>query len=367
MNLPRIAPVHPRRPVGDEVSVALVGNPNAGKTTLFNQLTGLRAKTSNFPGTTIEHRSGRATIASRNVRFIDLPGLYSINSATAEERTARQAIEGDLPGIPAPRGVVLLVDSTNLERNLYLASQVLEMKRPTVIALNMIDLAEKDGIKIDPVRLSDELGCPVVPISARTGRGIPELRREIGLIASGGAEAPKPADTSETAERACECGGCPFASRYDWAEAVGRRCVGGMPRSMGRQTEQIDRVLTHPVGGAIAFTAVMVAVFALIFWIAQYPMGWIETFFVAAGSFVGGLMPAGDLRSLVVDGAIAGVGGVLVQHVVDHVRRLQGRQLQLEYEHGLRPALRRRQRLVRTAAVRNAGLCRRGLRHLSGV
>lgn len=312
MNLPRIVPAPPRRPIGDEVSIALVGNPNAGKTTLFNALTGLRAKTSNFPGTTIEHRSGRATIASRNVRLIDLPGLYSINSATAEERAARQAIEGDLDGVPSPSGVVLLLDATNLERNLYLASQVLELKQPTVIALNMIDLAERDGMKIDTAKLAIELGCPVVPISARSGRGVPELRREIGLIASGGATAPDPSKATELPAPACDCGGCPFAERYDWAEAVGRKCLGGMPRSLGRQTERIDRVLTHPVGGAIAFGAVMLTVFAMIFWIAQYPMDWIESFFVAAGSFVGGLIPDGDLKSLIVDGAIGGVGGVLV-------------------------------------------------------
>ena len=311
MNLPRIAAAPPM-PLGDEVSLALVGNPNAGKTTLFNALTGLRAKTSNFPGTTIEHRTGRTIIAHRNVRLIDLPGLYSINSATAEERTARAAIEGDLPGLPTPCGVVLLLDATNLERNLYLASQVLELKQPTVIALNMIDLAERDGIKIDADALAAELGCPVVPISARSGRGVPRLRREIGLIAAGGASAPQPPENTDLPEPACDCGGCPFAMRYDWAEAVGRKCLGGAPRSLGRQTERIDRVLTHPVGGTVAFGGVMLAVFAMIFWIAQYPMDWIEVFFLAAGSFVSSVIPAGDLRSLMVDGVIGGVGGVLV-------------------------------------------------------
>jgi len=312
MNFPRIVAAPSRQPVDDDASLTLVGNPNAGKTTLFNALTGLRAKTSNFPGTTIEHRTGRATIDSRNVRLIDLPGLYSINSATAEERTARQAIEGDLPGLPKTCGVVLLLDATNLERNLYLASQILELNQPTVIALNMIDLAEREGIKIDVDSLSRELGCPVVPISARSGRGVPELRQEIGRIAAGSTAAPDPPQMEPSAKPACDCGGCPFATRYDWAESVGRKCLGGMPRSLGRQTERIDRVLTHPVGGTIAFAGVMLSVFAMIFWIAQYPMDWIETFFVAAGSFVSGLIPAGDLRSLVVDGAIGGVGGVLV-------------------------------------------------------
>jgi ferrous iron transport protein B len=294
--------------VAERFTLALVGNPNAGKTTLFNALTGLRAKTSNFPGTTIEHRTGLTTIADRDVQLIDLPGLYSINNATAEERTARRAIVGELPNSPVPQAVILLIDATNLERNLYLASQVLQLGRPTLVALNMIDLAERDGIKIDTAQLAEELGCPVVPVSARSGRGLARLRMEIEQIFAGGAAAPM----AKLPDAVCNCTGCPFAARYDWAEEVGRKCMGGTPMSHGRQTERIDRVLTHPLAGTLAFVGVMLAVFALIFWIAQYPMGWIETGFVAAGSFIGGLLPAGDLRSLIVDGIIGGVGGVLV-------------------------------------------------------
>jgi len=296
------------RPGAEEITLALVGNPNAGKTTLFNALTGLRAKTSNFPGTTIEHRTGRTTISDRDVRLIDLPGLYSINNATAEERTARRAIVGELPSLPAPHGVILLIDATNLERNLYLASQVLELGRPTLVALNMIDLAERDGIKIDADRLAEELGCPVVPLSARSGRGLARLRVEIEQLVGANAAPPK----AQLPDAVCNCTGCPFAARYDWAEDVGRKCMHGTPMSHGRQTERIDRVLTHPAAGTLAFVGVMLAVFSLIFWLARYPMGWIESGFVVAGSFVGGLLPAGDLRSLVVDGVIGGVGGVLV-------------------------------------------------------
>jgi ferrous iron transport protein B len=293
---------------GEEVCLALVGNPNAGKTTLFNALTGLRAKTSNFPGTTIEHRSGRTTIAKRVVRLIDLPGLYSINSATMEERIARRALAGQLPRLPALRGVILLLDATNLERNLYLASQVLELGRPTVVALNMIDLAERDGIRIDAERLAAELGCPVVPVSARSGRGLAALRREIERLAS----VPATASLPMASKSFCNCEGCPFAARYDWAEEVGRKCMHGTPVSHGRQTERIDRVLTHPLSGTLLFGAVMLAMFAMIFWIAQYPMEWIGAGFAAAGSLIGELLPAGELRSLVVDGVIGGVGGVLV-------------------------------------------------------
>ena len=277
------------RPLEDEVCLALVGNPNAGKTTLFNALTGLRAKTSNFPGTTIEHRAGRLAFSSDAVRLIDLPGLYSINPTTVEERTAREALLGTIPGLPAPQGVILLLDATHLERNLHLASQVLELRRPTVVALNMIDLAERDGIEIDTGRLAAELGCPVVPVSARSGRGIPELRAAIQQLVSD----PVPPCLSSDSSALCDCDGCPFAARYDWAEEVGRRCLQGPTVSAGQETERIDRVVTHPVVGAAAFILVMMATFSMIFWIAQYPMDWIEAGFGAAGSFVGGFAPAG--------------------------------------------------------------------------
>ncbi len=146
-----------------ELLVALVGNPNAGKTTLFNALTGLRAKTANFPGTTIERRIGHATVGGRHVRVLDLPGLYSLSGRTPEERVARDSLLGHLPGQAQPDLVVLLVDATNLERNLYLASQVLELGIPTLVALNMVDLAERSAIDIDADHLAAELGCPVVP------------------------------------------------------------------------------------------------------------------------------------------------------------------------------------------------------------
>ena len=152
-----------------ERQIVLIGNPNAGKTTLFNALTGLRAKTANFPGTTIERRVGHTPLGGHRVRLLDLPGLYSVSGATPEERVARDALLGTLPGQAKPDLVLLLLDATNLERNLYLASQVLELGLPTVVALNMVDLAERASIQIDAASLARELGCPVVPVVARSG------------------------------------------------------------------------------------------------------------------------------------------------------------------------------------------------------
>ena len=149
-------------------TIALVGNPNAGKTTLFNALTGLRAKTANFPGTTIERKVGRAQVGCHQaVIVVDLPGLYSLDSSAPEEKIASDALRGKLSGHDAPDAVLIVVDATNLERNLFLASQVLEFNRPVIIALNMTDMAESEGIRIDVKKLRTELGCAVVPISAR--------------------------------------------------------------------------------------------------------------------------------------------------------------------------------------------------------
>ncbi len=191
----------------ERTGVLLVGNPNAGKTTLFNRLTGLRAKTANFAGTTVECRTGLARLGDREVELLDLPGLYSLSDSADEERLAHDAVHGEAPGLPRAAAVVLLVDASRLERNLFLASQVLELGVPVVVALNMVDLARRDGIHIEKKKLARELGCPVVPIVARTGRGLDQLRREIAQILNPEATAPAP--------QSCElgCGGCPFQAR----------------------------------------------------------------------------------------------------------------------------------------------------------
>ena len=147
-----------------------MGNPNAGKTTLFNRLTGLRAQTANFPGTTVEHRRGKATLSGDLVTYVDLPGLYTLDAVTADEQVTVEALTGKLAGWQQPDAVIIVGDAMNLERNLFLASQVLELQLPTVLALNMIDVADKHGLKFDYNRLSQRLGCPVMPISARTTR-----------------------------------------------------------------------------------------------------------------------------------------------------------------------------------------------------
>jgi ferrous iron transport protein B len=293
---------------GRELQIALIGNPNAGKTSLFNQLTGLRAKTANFPGTTIETRVSRLALGGHNVRLVDLPGLYSLDATNSEEAVARHALSGEHNGDRRPDAVLLLVDATNLERSLYLASQVLELGLPAIVALSMVDIADREGTRIDADVLSTQLGCPVVPVVARNRRGVVALRERLESLvrelATHGEQAASPL--------ACGgCSGCPFRDRYDWAEGVGKLCVERSPVA-GSRTERIDRVLTHPVGGVAAFGGVMFAVFATIFWLAQYPMGWIDAGFARAGELVGRWAMHPELKSLLVDGVIGGLGGVLI-------------------------------------------------------
>ena len=295
------------------VTVALAGNPNAGKTTLFNRLTGLRAKTANFSGTTTSVRLGRFDLDGKPIQVLDLPGLYGMSEHKIEERIARDALTGQLEGRPTPEAAIVVVDATNLARNLYLAGQVRELGVPTIVALNMIDLAEADGIRIDTESLAIELGAPVVAVSARSGLGIDQLKEELAHVLEAGPDAV-PALPAGIA--ACgSCTSCPHEARYDWAEGVGSRTVRFEPGARfmsARKTEHLDGLLTHPVFGLVFFVLIMSGLFISIFSIAQYPMTWIESGFAIGGDLVGRIIPAGDLNSFVVDGLFGGVGGVLV-------------------------------------------------------
>src|SRR5436305_1013409 len=165
--------------------VVLTGNPNCGKTTLFNALTGLRAKVGNYPGVTVERKEGRLLGSSREQPTIvlDLPGAYSLSPQSLDEQIARDVLFHRLPAVPPPDLVVVVVDASNLQRNLYFATQVIELGYPTFIALNMVDVARNNGHEIDPAQLSRSLGVPVFPIVASTGQGVPQLREKIQTAA----------------------------------------------------------------------------------------------------------------------------------------------------------------------------------------
>ena len=297
-------PVHPPH---HGFTLALVGNPNAGKTTLFNALTGLRAKTANFAGTTVERKVGRLHLEHRQIVVVDLPGLYSLDSKSPDEKLAADALQGKL-GHTAPDAALVVIDATNLERNLFLVSQILELKGPVIVALNMMDMARRDGIHIDVAKLRAELGCAVVPVSARKGEGVEELKRELDRLVAGA----MPEAVNHADPHCAGCTGCSFQARYEWTEQISTRVMDAALVKRSEWTDRLDDVFTHPVAGVAVFHGVMLALFALIFWAAKIPMELIDHGFTAAGQWVGAHMAPGDLQSLLVNGVIAGVGGILV-------------------------------------------------------
>jgi ferrous iron transport protein B len=288
-------------------TLALVGNPNAGKTTLFNALTGLRAKTANFPGTTVERKVGRLHLDHKQIVVVDLPGLYSLDSKSPDEKLAADALQGKLEHT-APNAALVVVDATNLERNLFLASQVLELKCPVVVALNMMDMARRDGIRIDVAKLRDELGCVVVPVSARSGEGVEELKQELNRLVAGA----MPEAVNHVDPHCAGCTGCTFQARYEWTEQISTRVMDSSIVERSKWTDKLDDYFTHPLIGVAVFHVVMLALFALIFWAAQIPMELIDHLFAGIKSWTSSVLPAGDLQSLVSDGVIGGVGGILV-------------------------------------------------------
>jgi len=281
-------------------TVAVVGNPNAGKTSLFNALTGARQKVGNYPGVTVERKAARLTLADgRHVEMVDLPGAYSLNPRSPDEEVTRRVLLGTQEGEGKPSALVCVVDATNLRNHLRF---VLELKRlglPMVVALNMIDLAERDGIKIDVARLQELLGLPVVTTVAVRRRGLDALLAQLpGLIdtAAATATALPPADVRALQSEARTISGQAVVS-----EGQGRRI-----------TRSIDRVVLNPVAGPLILAAILFLMFQAVFAWAEAPMSWIEGVFAMLSTSVANLLPEGWLRSLINDGVIAGVGSVVV-------------------------------------------------------
>ena len=281
--------------------VALVGPPNSGKTTLFNRLTGLRQKVANFPGVTVEHHLGKLPLATgREAFLVDLPGIYSLNPRSEDERVTRDVLAGEMKGIPKPDAVLLILDCTNLARHLLLAVPILSLGLPTLVILNMADDLRNRGGEIDAASLGHELGAPVALVSAAKGEGIDKVWQFLNGT-SLGAPLPKRVELPVLND-------IPQCRR--WAANVGNK-ADYQPPAPPHWTRRLDSVFLHPVAGPLIFLAVVVAVFDAIFSIGN-PLGdALKNFLSVLGDRMGPFIPGVALRSLLVDGIWKGVGSVV--------------------------------------------------------
>jgi ferrous iron transport protein B len=307
-----------------QIVIALAGNPNAGKTTLFNALTGLKQKVANYPGVTVERREGVWKLGEIATRLIDLPGLYSLDVTSIDEEIAHDVLTGKVVGLPKPDAVIAVVDATNLERNLYLVTQLLEYNIPVVIALTMIDLAEKQSLEIDTDKLSHLLQIPVVAVKAAQKQGIEELAEKT-LKAAQVHQIPRlpwltEAEFLETVTEedihlslSDDAGANrKIFARYNFISDVYQESVKAVETTERSVSEKIDSVLTHKFFGLVILVAILLLVFQTIFSWAELPMNLLESGFGALGEFAKAQLPEGVLTDLLTDGIIAGVGGVLV-------------------------------------------------------
>jgi ferrous iron transport protein B len=389
---PEVAPQSHTRPVASPAPTAtrplyvvLTGNPNSGKTTVFNALTGLRAKVGNYAGVTVERKEGRlpGAPARMDIRVLDLPGTYSLSPNSLDEQISRDVLLHRLPELPAPDLIVIVVDASNLQRNLYYTTQVIELGHPTLIALNMVDVAEANGNRIDSQKLGNTLGVPVLPVAASAGQGIAELKQKIIALLRGvaGSTADPPGDALPTAKLFCQLPGwfrieatglaallaqtfqgrrlqataeallllsnekalassrghypqniqdavaaarkrleshgidwrgAPIEWRYARVAEIQQAVTSQLAPPGETFSDKLDRVLTHKIWGTLIFLALMTLIFQSIFTFAKIPMDALQAIVDWSGATIGRLIPPGDLNDLVVNGAIAGVGAVVV-------------------------------------------------------
>ncbi len=285
--------------------VALVGNPNCGKTALFNVLTGSRQKVANYAGVTVERKEGRyLTAAGKPLRVLDLPGTYSLNPRSPDEKVTVDVLMGRARGEKRPDRVICVVDATNLRRNLRLVLAVKRLGLPCVVALNMTDLAARRGIHVDADRLSQELDLPVVKTVAVRKGGAEELRTLLDAPSDTWQAALQPVAPAEAHPISIE-------ADHDTVQRI-LASLGLDMHAPQTLSDRIDRVVLHPVFGMLLLLAVLFLMFQAVFAWAEAPMGWIEAATTWVADTVTATLPDGWVRSLLVDGIIAGAGGVLV-------------------------------------------------------
>ncbi|MGA0600742.1 ferrous iron transport protein B [Caulobacter sp. KR2-114] len=286
--------------------VALVGNPNSGKTALFNALTGSRQKVANYAGVTVERKEGQLTTADgRKVTVLDLPGTYSLRARSPDEVVTRDAVLGRLAGETPPDVVVCVADATNLRLVLRLILELRAVGRPAVLALNMFDIAQRQGLEIDLERLAAETGMPVVTTVATRKRGIDDLVRTVATRAA----AARPA--GDQAVTWHEPSAAEIRALHRDAERILKACV-TPPKRPDTWTGRLDSVLLHPVAGVAILLGILFLMFQAVFTWAQPIMDLIQSGFDHLSVLVGAVLPDGVLKSLLCDGIIAGVGSVVV-------------------------------------------------------
>src|SRR5947209_10344225 len=277
---PSIQPPRPRHE--RDIIVAIVGPPNSGKSTLFNRLTGLNQKVANFPGVTVEHRTGKAKLKGKtDVFLVDLPGVYSLHPRAEDEQVTHDVLKGERADFPKPDSVILILDATNLGRNLVLAAPILSLGLPTLILLNMADDLAVRGGKVDVAALSNELNCPVALISASKGTGIDSIQQFLEGTAAR-LNAPPPRIELPVLQDVPKC--------RQWAHKLGVRASYKAP-APPLWTRRLDAVFLHPVAGPLIFLAIVIAVFHSIFSWAQPLMNGLQGLILSSGRWMQSVLP----------------------------------------------------------------------------
>lgn len=343
-------------------SIALVGNPNSGKSSLFNALTGLNQKVGNFPGVTVDKKTGISAISSTlKANIIDLPGTYSLYPKSADEQVSCEVLL-DRTATDKPDLIVIIADASNLKRNLLFCSQIMDLKIPVVITLTMMDIAREKGISINIAELQRLMGVPVIPINPRANKGTAQLKKaiedvhnnpvqprhyftDIPVLRTGWLDEIKELTGQVSAYAAFHIA-CSYTSlhhlnaaqririgallgeagfhksrlqaeeivlRYKHIDSVIQQCVvTESPMKKAMFTDRLDKTLLHPVWGNVILLVVLFLLFQSIFWLAQYPMNWIEAVFAMAGNELSSILPTGYFSDFLVNGLLAGLGGIAI-------------------------------------------------------
>jgi ferrous iron transport protein B len=297
---------------GKALRIALVGNPNCGKTALFNRLTGARQKVANYAGVTVERKEGQFTSAAGHAyQVTDLPGAYSLNAMTPDEAITRDVLFGNRNDETPPDVIVLVVDATNLQLNLRLVLEVLRLERPVVLALNMMDIAQKRGLLIDIAALESELGIPVIETVAVRPNGAASLIAQLDMLSN----QPQVQFNTNTHTYSSTQFNIDNTDALEATQRQVRRILDTVIKKQGREQtigDRIDAVVLHPVLGYVILTVLLFLIFQAVFSWSKWPMDLIKNGVDGVGQLVQAAMPDGILRSLLVNGILSGVGSVLV-------------------------------------------------------